>query len=172
MTLLQLATGAVDDLARLVPRAREAAAAGRAGALLDAGAGAWDPFAGEQLLGLALWCAADAPEARPVAAVAAGELARLAVAVAAAIPPGGCAACAGYAPGGGAPMATGSQAAAGSSTSSVGDVQQDNRQWAPAPSPPPQQASPRTGLAPLFGAAPPASFSGGAGSGGSFWRAS
>jgi hypothetical protein len=86
VTLLQLATGSVERVHELPLRARLAAAGvapdqqqqqqGLAG-LLDPRAGAWDPGAGERLLRAALFCCADAPEARPTAAGAAGLLARL-----------------------------------------------------------------------------------------------
>lgn len=45
--------------------------------VLDARAGRWDPTAGDLLLRLGLWCCAESPDARPMASVVAGELARL-----------------------------------------------------------------------------------------------
>ncbi|KAF8069652.1 PUB52 [Scenedesmus sp. PABB004] len=77
VSLLQLATGALERLHDLVPRARAALGAGEGAGLLDARAGAWDAAAGERLLALGLWAAADAPEARPSAAVLAEQLAKL-----------------------------------------------------------------------------------------------
>jgi hypothetical protein len=59
---------------------------------LDRGAGAWDGFAGEQLLGLGLWCCSDAPQERPVMTVVAARLARLAAAAGVAV---ACAPCSG-----------------------------------------------------------------------------
>jgi hypothetical protein len=78
VSLLQLATGALERLHDLVPRVRDAlAAGGGAAALLDARAGAWDVEAGERLLCLGLWAAAEAPDARPSSGVLAQELAKL-----------------------------------------------------------------------------------------------
>ncbi len=160
ITLLQLATGALDGLPALLARARDAvgSGAGRA-ALLDAGAGRWDAFAGNQLVDIALWCCADAAEARPMMSVAAAELAKLSAAAAAVA---GCAACGGGGGGGaagwtGARPVEGRQQTTGQTASRLGSPRSPQRQ--------PGGAGGGGGIGSLFGAG------GGSGSSG-FWRGS
>jgi serine/threonine protein kinase len=77
VSLLQLATGQLERLHDLLPRCREAVAAGQAAAVLDDKAGSWDEAAGERLLCLGLWSCSDSSEQRPTAQLLAQELAKL-----------------------------------------------------------------------------------------------
>ncbi|KAI8467665.1 MAG: kinase-like domain-containing protein [Monoraphidium minutum] len=173
--LLQLATGALEGLPALLARCRESATAGRGRELLDPGAGAWDAFAGAQLLALALWCCADAPEGRPMMNVVASELARLSAAVGAAPAAGGCGACcagSGAPPGGGGvgPL----QARAGDLPRARSPMpaglspRQQQGATAAASSGSPRQVAAPPGVSSLFGAGAAAGGSSGGGQG--FWR--
>jgi len=164
ISLLQLATGALDGLPTLLTRCRTAVANGQGHALLDAGAGAWDGFAGAQLLALALWCSSDAAEMRPMMSVVAAELAKLAAAVVAA-GAGGCAACCASGRDGGG----GGGGGGGAAGWTGGGAQQSPRSPVRQPG---GGGAAGGGIGSLFGAGG----GGGAGSsstgaGGGFWRA-
>jgi hypothetical protein len=91
---LQILTGDFSQGDKLLARVRDAASRGQLAALCDPGAGPWDLGAGCAALRLALWAAADKPDARPSAAVLAQQLEELWEAVQAALDRSGTAAAA------------------------------------------------------------------------------
>eukprot|EP00879_Flechtneria_rotunda_P024016 GHRR01025438.1.p1 GENE.GHRR01025438.1~~GHRR01025438.1.p1 ORF type:complete len:288 (+),score=117.45 GHRR01025438.1:243-1106(+) len=158
VSLLQLATGQLERLQELVPRCKEAVAAGQSAQVIDSKAGTWDEAAGERLLCLGLWCCADAAVDRPDSQQIATEMAKLWVAADQAIRRAqqqqAAAAAGGWA---GSGPSAGMQMAAGSSNSS--DVRQQ-----------PWQQQGHGAVSDATNSPWAVTGSGPSGSGGSFWR--